>query len=545
MKRPTEHARGGIDMTTSPMTKVMQHIRGAVPARDEAGLTDGQLLTCFVARRDESAFAALVGRHGPMVWGVCRRVLRSLHDAEDAFQASFLVLARKAASIASREQLASWLYGVAHRTALKARSAAVRRRLREKPLANAPEPQAARPGAWHDALPLLDQELCRLADKYRAPVVLCDLEGKTRAEAARQLGVPEGTVAGRLARARRVLAQRLSRRGVALSVPSVVAGASAQAAPACVPGAVSSAALRAACGFASGQATAVVSGRVAALARAVVQSLWLARLKTAVGCVLVLTVAVVAGGEWARQQAGASQEPVGQTGASPRSAGKRPGTAAVPKAGTAEKPKQAPARPAPSIEEVIPELRDVAALQSKKPLSRIKEPTTFCTGFRFRFPFGPPGAAITYAVDKPDNHYVWPPKVDASTREGRKAIYRALRDAHKGGHFTMDGDKLLVFGGARVVPFRFEDERVRKAWPDLFLRVPRARFAEFVKRQIAAAKATAGPVEGSYTLPLTRSSYFAALTSDGRVVILWVSQREEEFHYDVGHYLLILAAPAP
>jgi RNA polymerase sigma factor (sigma-70 family) len=500
-------------------------------------MTDGQLLACFVARRDEAAFAALVGRHGPMVWGVCRRVLGSVHDAEDAFQASFLVLARKAASIASRELLANWLYGVAHRTALKARSAAVRRHARERQLGNLPEPPAARPGLEPDALALLDQELGRLADKYRAPVVLCDLEGRTRAEAARHLGVPEGTVAGRLARARRLLAQRLSRRGVALSVPALVAGVFPQAAPACVPAALTSAAVRAACGFMSGQATAG-SGRAVALAGAVLRALWLTRLKVAAGCVLVLTLAAVAGGEWARQQAAASQGPAVQKEATPRGADRRPGTGAAQKAGKAEK-----AKPAPSIEEAIPELRDVAAVLATKPVSRIKQPTTFCTGFRFRFPYGPPGAAITYTVDRPDNHYVWPPKVDPSTPEGRKAIYQTLRDAQKGGHFTMDGDKLLVFGGARVVPFRFDDERVRKAWPDMFVRVPRTRFAEFIKRQHAAARANAGPVEGSYTLPLGQSSYFAALTGDGGVVILWIQRTSADFQYNVGHYLLVPAAP--
>jgi RNA polymerase sigma factor (sigma-70 family) len=503
-------------------------------------MSDEQLLASFIARRDEAAFAALVGRHGPMVWEVCRRVLGSLHDAEDAFQASFFVLARKAASIASRELLANWLYGVAHRTALKARSAAVRRRLRERQLPNPPEPEVARPATGQDVLPLLDQELSRLADKYRVPIVLCDLEGKTRREAARQLAIPEGTVAGRLARARRLLARRLVRRGVTLPATSVVAAVSQSAAPACVPAVVRSAA----CGLASGQATAVISARAAALAEAVLRAMGLPRLKTAVVCLVALAVAVVAGGEWARQELSASQGPAGQTRAPLPGASKRAETRAAPQAAGTEKPGQAPALAAPSIDELIPELRDPALL-SAKPLSRLKQPTMFCTGFRFRYPYGPPGAAITYSVDKPDNRYVWPPKVDASTPEGRKAIYQTLRDAQQGGHFTMDGNALLVFGGARVVPFCFKDERVRKAWPDLFTRVPEARLAEFVKRQHAAAKVVAGPVEGSYVLPLGRSSYFAALTSNGRVVILWIQQTAEEFRYDVGHYLLEPAAPAP
>src|SRR5262249_8620240 len=175
----------------------LQPLRRAVRLRDGAGLTDGQLLEDYLSRRDEAALAVLVRRHGPMVWGVCRRVLYHYHDAEDAFQATFLVLLRKAASLASRELLANWLYGVAYHTALKARATAAKRGARERQVTDMPEPDVAPPDPWHDLQPLLDQALSRLPDKYRVPIVLCDLEGKTRKEAARQLGVPEGTVAGR------------------------------------------------------------------------------------------------------------------------------------------------------------------------------------------------------------------------------------------------------------------------------------------------------------------------------------------------------------
>src|SRR5262249_40421706 len=160
-----------------------------------ADLSDGQLLSCFIEQRDEDAFAALVKRHGPMVWGVCRRVLRGHQDAEDAFQATFLVLVRKAASVVPRELVGNFLYGVAFQTAVRARSVNAKRRTRERQVRGVPDPQAAEPEIWSDLQPLLDRELARLPDKYRAPVVLCDLQGKTYRDAARQLGCPAGTLA--------------------------------------------------------------------------------------------------------------------------------------------------------------------------------------------------------------------------------------------------------------------------------------------------------------------------------------------------------------
>jgi RNA polymerase sigma factor (sigma-70 family) len=275
-------------MTTGPLSEVVQHLRRAVLLPDGAGLTDEQLLGDYLHRRDEAALAALVRRHGPMVWGVCRRVLRNYHDAEDAFQATFLVLVRRAASIASRELLANWLHGVAHRTARKARAAAARRQAREKQVVNPPEPAVPEPDLWRDLRPLLDQELSRLPDRYRGVLVLCALEGKTRKEAARQLGVPEGTVAGRLARARALLARRLARHGLAVSAGALAAAL----APACVPAPVASATIEAASRLAAGPAAVagMISVRAAALTEGVLDAMLLTRVKiaTAVGFVLVL-----------------------------------------------------------------------------------------------------------------------------------------------------------------------------------------------------------------------------------------------------------------
>src|SRR5262249_1843076 len=201
-------------MATTQLNKFIQHVRLMLGRSEAEGATDAQLLELFLRKRDKTAFEALIRRHGQMVWGVCHRVLRNVHDAEDAFQATFLVLVRKAASVRSPEKmLGNWLYGVAYRTALEARHAVRKRRAKE---AKAP-PRTQEPDTWADLRPALDHELARLPDKYRLLIVLCDLEGKTRKEAARQLGFPEGTIASRLARGRVLLARRLSRHGLSLS----------------------------------------------------------------------------------------------------------------------------------------------------------------------------------------------------------------------------------------------------------------------------------------------------------------------------------------
>src|SRR6516165_5752723 len=176
-------------MATSPMSIVFQHLRTTELLSDGARMTDGDLLERFVAARDEAAFAALVRRHGQMVWGVCRRVLAGHQDAEDAFQATFLVLVRKAASVVPREMVGNWLYGVAHQTALNARANEARRRTRERQVTQMPEPPNRDQELWQYLEPVLDQELSRLPKRYRTAIALCDLGGKTHKEVAQQLGV--------------------------------------------------------------------------------------------------------------------------------------------------------------------------------------------------------------------------------------------------------------------------------------------------------------------------------------------------------------------
>jgi len=322
-------------MGNSPITKVIDHLRRAVLASGEVGLTDGQLLECFVSHRDQAAVTALVRRHGPMVWDVCRRVLRNHHDVEDAFQATFLVLVRKAASIVPREMVGNWLYGVAHRTALKAGATMGRRQAREKQVKEMPEPEVvAEPDLWADLEPLLDQELSRLPDKYRVAIVFCDLEGKSRKEAARQLRIPEGTLSSRLTTARTILAKRLARHGLSVSGAALALILTKTVASAGVPSLVMSSTIQATSVYAAGQATTagLISAKAAALTEGVLKAMLLSKLKTA--GMLVLLFAFIAG---VSTYGTLASEPKG--GSSPKSAAENQGNLNEPSSG---EPKKAP-----------------------------------------------------------------------------------------------------------------------------------------------------------------------------------------------------------
>ncbi len=269
-------------MAGGPISMVIQHLRRMVRATDAD--SDGRLLERFQTVRDEAAFETLLLRHGPMVLGVCRRVLGDAHEAEDAFQAAFLVLARRAGAVRKRESVGSWLHGVAYRCALKARiaigrAAAARRRISE----HAPEADMSIEHAESDATrrelrPLLDAELDRLPEKYRQPLVLCYLEGKTKEEAARILGWPEGTVSGRLHRAKELLRSRLGRRGITLSAGGLAAAITSDAVAA-VPVALIETTHRAALAFAAGNIAGAVSTPVAALAQGVIQTMMWTKLR--------------------------------------------------------------------------------------------------------------------------------------------------------------------------------------------------------------------------------------------------------------------------
>lgn len=282
-------------MPARPMNRIVQHLRTAVLARDGGGLTDGQLLQRFIQSRDEAAFAALVRRHGPMVLGVCRRVTGNVHDAEDAFQAAFLVLARKAATVVPRDAVGNWLHGVSYRTALKARSAANRRRAREREVEVMPERAVTDP--CDDELhTLLDQELGRLPEKYRLPIVLCGLEGRTRKEVARQLRLPEGTLSSRLAAGRKMLARRLARRGLALSAGALAAALSESSAAALPPFLLLPTVKTATLSSGAGAVAGTVPAKAAALAQGVMKTMLLTKLGIGAGVLAVALVGVSVAG---------------------------------------------------------------------------------------------------------------------------------------------------------------------------------------------------------------------------------------------------------
>jgi RNA polymerase sigma factor (sigma-70 family) len=199
------------------MPTILEHLQGPVRPPLSAGTTDAQLLDRFVRQHDQAAFEALMCRHGPMVLGVCRRVLRHAQDAEDAFQAAFLQLARKAASVGKRGSVGGWLYTVAYYLALRAKDRAARRGRVEKPLTEPPIDERgldpADAAAWRDLRRVLDAALEEVPEKFRTAFVLCHLEGRTCEEAAEHLGCPRGTVQSRVGRARERLRALLARRG--------------------------------------------------------------------------------------------------------------------------------------------------------------------------------------------------------------------------------------------------------------------------------------------------------------------------------------------
>jgi RNA polymerase sigma factor (sigma-70 family) len=307
-------------MATGRSGFILRHIRTAVAAPATRTLSDWELLHRFAAQADEEAFATLVRRHGPLVLAACRRVLGNWHDAEDAFQATFLVLARKAGRRAWQESVGNWLYQVAYRLALNAKEDAARRACRERRVAERPAVDSLAEVTGRELGAVLDEELNRLPERYRVAVVLCCLEGSARDEAARQLGWSLGTLKRRLERARVLLRQRLERRGFtfpAASTPLPVAGEAARAG---LPFGLLESALQA------GARPAVVSARVHALAGGVLRPMLLGKLKAVTA--LLLLAGVAAAGAFGYRLAAGGDEPEERSSAAtpPAAASRQPNT---------------------------------------------------------------------------------------------------------------------------------------------------------------------------------------------------------------------------
>jgi RNA polymerase sigma factor (sigma-70 family) len=302
-----------MNMAVHPFTKVIQNLRRTALS-NEASVSDGQLLDQFIEHQDESAFSALVQRHSPMVWGVCRRIVAHHQDAEDAFQATFLVLARKATSIRPREMVANWLFGVARRTALKAKTMAGKRYKREKQVTTMPEPEAVEQNSWGNLESLIDQELANLPDKFRIAIVLCDLEGKRGKDVARHLKIPEGTLASRLRTGRVMLAKRLARHGIVLSGGALATVLSQNAATACAPPVLMSSTIKAATLIAAGKmvAAGIISVNAATLMEGVMKAMLLTKLKTAITVLLILGMVAFGGGLLAQHAAVGHEVPSAQ-----------------------------------------------------------------------------------------------------------------------------------------------------------------------------------------------------------------------------------------
>lgn len=300
-------------MATANRSSFLQRLANGLEGRALEEQTDRVLIERFLIRQDDAAFEAMLRRHGPMVYRVCWRVLQQAEDAEDAFQATFLLLARNLRSVRRQESLASWLHGVARRVALKAQARAATQRRHER--AKALPPTTTDGGlTWLEVQQLLDTELSRLPDKWRQPLILCYLQGQTQEEAARHLGWGKNTLRRRLDEARAALSRRLARHGVLGPATSAAILLAVGSAPAAVPSGLMGNTVTAALGVAAGRTTSCAPPRVAALMRGVHAPMGITKLKLTVLFLMGLGLLGVGGWTLALQ---ASVDPELPTAAAP------------------------------------------------------------------------------------------------------------------------------------------------------------------------------------------------------------------------------------
>ena len=341
--------RASIPRATTMRTKALAtlvHLLQQSSLHHGGAAADAELLGRFVAQRDEAAFEALLRQHGPMVLGVCRRVLHNEADVEDCFQATFLVLVRRAAYIRPRSMVGNWLHTVARNAALKAKAMRNLRHKKEKAAAV----EKARKSADHNhhLEELLDQELESLPDKYRAAIILCDLESLTIAAAATRLGCPQGTLNARLVRGRAMLGKRLLRHGLAVSGTVLATALCQNAASACVPGPLVVSTVQAATLMAAGKAlaTGAISAKVVALTEGVLKAMLMTKIKVAITVVLAINLIGAGVGLVYCQTAGKGQDKQG-----------KPAVA-----------QEKPSSPVPANQHPTPKKDDAELLQHKREL---------------------------------------------------------------------------------------------------------------------------------------------------------------------------------
>src|SRR5262245_59990812 len=322
-------------MSNNHLDSVVRHLRQVAGHSEARELSDAELLERFVSGRDEDAFALLVCRYGRLVRSVCRQVLHHEQDVDDAFQVTFLVLASRAAKVRKTTAVASFLYGVAYRTAMNARKARTRRGEQQSRSQGCGREQPFTEAALREVQAILHDEVNALPEKYRAPFVLCCLEGKTRAEAAEELGWKEGTVFCRVARARAELQRRLTRRGVVLTAALCAVELGRTGATVAVRPALVNSTIKAALSVAAGKAAAadLVSAAVAALSKGVLRTMGTTKLKIAA---VLLVASLVAGAGLLTRQAPAAIPAYGSQAVSPKASQEKKASPAKPGEGKEE-----------------------------------------------------------------------------------------------------------------------------------------------------------------------------------------------------------------
>jgi len=345
-------------MATGQMQHVLRHLRKVLAPRGESAASDWDLLDRFAAAHDETAFEVVVWRHHQMVVSVCSRILADSNDVEDAFQATFLVLARKAGSLRRTGSLSSWLFGVARRVALEARARGSRRHVPDLVYVPPACPEPCDEIVRQELRCVFDEVLGQLPEKYRAPIVMCYLEGLTYEEAGQRLGCPKGTVSTRLTRARELLKIRLTGRGLAVSAGSLAAWLCASAASAATPVSLVASAIKAATAAAAMKTVAgTIAPKVAALTQGVLKAMFMTKLKKLTALTLLLALAAFGGGLATHHRAAGQQGDVDKPAAKENS---RDGSAE-----NKQGPKTEPALQEPRVRNLLRRLTELVAGQDE------------------------------------------------------------------------------------------------------------------------------------------------------------------------------------